>query len=314
MGNAPFFSVIIPTYNPPDLIFKTLESVLSQTFKDFEIVVVDDASPHDVRGKLARHLESGQLRYARNEKNGERAVTRNHGLRIARGQWATFLDHDDLMYTGCLQDAHSFIVAHPEFQFVHNLNQLIDPCGTPLRKYQVPLSRDPAWDLMNGNFLACIGSYIRRDAFEEIRFDESRELLSAEDYEYWLRLLAHTKKLGRIEKINSGIVEHSERTVHRMALERTVASARLTIEKVTSNAVLTGFYPPRYLKRFEAVRYLFIAMALEAAGEYSDAARHLLKAVTTDRSMLLFPLFLRSTLRLPYRAVTRQRSRPEQRT
>lgn len=305
MNDSPFFSIIVPTYNPPDLVFRTLDSVLDQSFRDYEILVIDDCSPQDVSVKLARYIQAGQIRYVRNERNAERAVTRNHGLREARGQWATFLDHDDLMYPSCLDEAHRFITSHPDIRFVHNLNELVDPLGKPLRKYRVSLTSDPAWDIVNGNFLACIGAYVRRDVFEKVQFDESIDLLWSEDYEYWLRVLAHTEKLGRIEKINSGIVEHPGRTVHRVALERTVRRAQYIIQKVRSDAACTGFYSETYLNRFEAISYLVVAMAFESAAQYGSSARFLLKTLGADLTVLFFPLYLRSVARMPYRAVTR---------
>jgi len=87
----PIFTVIVPTYERPELLAKTLDSVLAQTVEDFECLVVDDASPHP-----AEVPDDPRVRLLRLDENGGEPVARNAGLAAARGRFVTFVDDDDL--------------------------------------------------------------------------------------------------------------------------------------------------------------------------------------------------------------------------
>lgn len=89
----PNVSVIIPTYNRAELVAAAVQSVLRQTYRDFEIIVVDDGSTDDTEPRL-RRLD-GSVVYVKQDNAGVNAA-RNHGLRVARGEYIAFLDNDDL--------------------------------------------------------------------------------------------------------------------------------------------------------------------------------------------------------------------------
>ena len=89
----PMVSVIIPTYNRADLVSETIDSVLAQSYRDFEVIVVDDGSTDASGEVLARYGE--QIRVVLQENAGE-AVARNAGIRVASGEYVGFLDSDDI--------------------------------------------------------------------------------------------------------------------------------------------------------------------------------------------------------------------------
>jgi glycosyltransferase involved in cell wall biosynthesis len=90
----PLVSVIIPSYNREKLIMKAIGSVMRQTFNDFEILVIDDASTDDT-GEVIKNLNNEKIRYFRMERNGGQCIARNFGIRNARGRYIAFLDSDD---------------------------------------------------------------------------------------------------------------------------------------------------------------------------------------------------------------------------
>ncbi len=114
--NAPRVSILIPTYNRADLIGAAVDSVLAQTFQDFEIIVVDDGSTDGTADVLARYGE--RVQYLRIEHAGP-APARNAGFRAARGEYVCILDSDDLYYPHklALQVAH--LDAHPDTVMVY---------------------------------------------------------------------------------------------------------------------------------------------------------------------------------------------------
>lgn len=93
--SPPTVSVVIPTYGHGELVEATLDSVFAQSFRDFEIVVVNDGSPDDTADRLRPLAEAGRIRYVEQANQGQGAA-RNRGLREARGELIAFLDDDDL--------------------------------------------------------------------------------------------------------------------------------------------------------------------------------------------------------------------------
>ncbi|MFH1641175.1 MAG: glycosyltransferase [Candidatus Omnitrophota bacterium] len=87
-------SIIIPSYNRSKMLRRAIQSVLNQTYPDFELIVVDDASDDDTEGTV-RGLQDKRIRYIRHEKNRGGSAARNTGIRGASGEYIAFLDSDD---------------------------------------------------------------------------------------------------------------------------------------------------------------------------------------------------------------------------
>src|SRR3989338_1917877 len=102
--SAPFFSVILPVYNGERYLREAIGSVLSQTYRDWELILVDDAStdntPKIISELLAR---DPRIRSIRNPKNINCGPSNNEGIKIARGEWIARIDSDDRYYPGYLQ-------------------------------------------------------------------------------------------------------------------------------------------------------------------------------------------------------------------
>jgi glycosyltransferase involved in cell wall biosynthesis len=92
LSGKPKVSVIIPVYNSPDYVGQAVESVLSQTYRDCEIIVVDDGSTDNTRTALEPYLDHIQYVYQDNQGS---AAARNRGIRQAKGELIAFLDADD---------------------------------------------------------------------------------------------------------------------------------------------------------------------------------------------------------------------------
>ena len=110
MAEAPSISVIIATYNRARFLSETIQSVLSQRFRDFELIVVDDGSS-DETPKVLQSYE-GQIRSFRQDNRGPSAA-RNLGILHARGRWIAFQDSDDLSTPNHLESLVRFVASHP---------------------------------------------------------------------------------------------------------------------------------------------------------------------------------------------------------
>ena len=111
----PLISIIVPLYNKEKCILKTLESITSQNFDDYEIVVVDDGST-DNSVTLIRGLNNDKIRLFHKE-NGGPASARNYGVNNANGKWGLFLDADDILEPGALKILDSLVKKEPNCEF-----------------------------------------------------------------------------------------------------------------------------------------------------------------------------------------------------
>lgn len=123
-------SIIMPSYNTGRYISETIESVLAQTYINWELVIVDDCSTDDTDDVVKQFLEDNRIRYIKNEKNSGAAVSRNRALREARGKWIAFLDSDDLWEPEKLEKQISFMVRN-QYHFSYTSYCEIDDQSRP---------------------------------------------------------------------------------------------------------------------------------------------------------------------------------------
>ena len=115
----PRVSVIIPTYNRAGYLCESIESVLTQTYTDYEIIVVDDGSTDDTEEVLQLWIADGTIHYVWQENRGESAA-RNHGIELAIGEYIAFLDSDDLFMPTKLEEQVAYLDNHPEVGMAHS--------------------------------------------------------------------------------------------------------------------------------------------------------------------------------------------------
>lgn len=291
MNEYPFFSVVIPTYNRAAFIEATLRSVLSQTYSHYEVIVVDNCSTDNTKELLQPFISAGQIRFIEHDQNYERARSRNTGMSAARGDFVTLLDSDDFMYPNNLADAAEYARAHPDIRCFHNLYELVDSQRNVLRRYPMPSLKNQLNAIANGNFLTCIGVFIHREIYQSYQFDTRPELTGGEDWEFWLRVLAD-HKVGRIEKVNSGILQHGRRSINNQSLDSMEIGLEFLCAKLANDAHLSKVYRP-YLKRIRANSRLYLAILANTGGAFAEARKYLAKAVSIDRGLLANSRFWR---------------------
>jgi glycosyltransferase involved in cell wall biosynthesis len=291
MSNSPFFSIVIPTYNRSGLILKTLDSVFEQTFNNYEIIVVDNCSTDNTEEVLKPLIHACKIQFIKHDKNYERAVSRNTGMAAASGQFVTLLDSDDIMYPNNLIDAFSFVEKNPEVQLFHNFYELVNENGLSIYQYKFPSLKNPKKAIAKGNFLSCIGVFLSKEIYKKYRFDPAEVLQGIEDWEFWLRVLAD-HDIGRIEKINSGIVHHKGRSITKYALASYVEKKDYVLRKIKADSKLMDIYRP-YLNKFNASCYLLAATMANSANLFGEAKGYLFQALNADQGTLLSLRYLR---------------------
>lgn len=216
----PFFSVIIPTYNRLPLLKEALESVFSQTFTDYEIIVVDDGSTDGTLEMLRCYGKKIQLL---NQKNSGPGAARNLGASVAKGEYLAFLDSDDIWMPWALETASIAIIEndfpaivilkHQDFKQPRDLKEIIkeaviisaheDFLGASMRK--------------GYTILSCSTAVIKNKEFKGAGgFSEQK--INAEDLDLWMKL---SNSIGFVEVLTPvccGYRRHSESAVSNLEL------------------------------------------------------------------------------------------------
>lgn len=180
---SPKVSVIISAYNMAAYTAQAIESVLAQTFKDYELIVVDDGSTDNTRAVVNKYGEKVRYFY---KKNGGVASARNYGLGLSRGQYIALLDCDDLWLPDKLAETMKGFINNTGL--VYTNGYFIDSLGMITGSYQAPKISGPAINrLLVMNFILNPSVVIKKECFERLGlFNEA--LFFAADWDMWLRI------------------------------------------------------------------------------------------------------------------------------
>lgn len=126
-------SVIMPSWNTSNFIAESIQSVIDQTYENWELIIVDDCSTDNTDEVVAKFKDK-RIRYFKNEKNSGAALSRNRALREARGEWIAFLDSDDLWSPDKLEHQINFMNKHG-YTLSYTEYEKIDEESKPLRIY-----------------------------------------------------------------------------------------------------------------------------------------------------------------------------------
>lgn len=177
-------SVIMPTYNCGRFIRESIQSVLAQTYSQWELVVVDDCSTDDTESIVASFVDN-RIRYYRNEKNCGAAITRNRALREAKGQWIAFLDSDDLWLPTKLEEQIAFMERHRYAFSYHNYEE-IDEQGTNLGICVSGKQHVRKWDMYCCCWPGCLSVMYDAHIIGQIQIADIRK---NNDTAMWLQII-----------------------------------------------------------------------------------------------------------------------------
>jgi len=196
--NSPLVSVVIPAYNQAEFLVETIQSVLNQTYQNFEIIVVNDLST-DNTNEVMEKFTDPRIKYIVHEKNLRLPATRNTGMRASQGDIIALLDADDLFTPDKLQAHVDFLQAHPEIGVSYNARFELNHSSNTIRELWRPPLTVGLMDLALGFPFSPSDTVIRREwAFKVDLFNP--EMGSAEDTDFPCRLALAGCKFAGIDR------------------------------------------------------------------------------------------------------------------
>lgn len=198
--NRPLFSIIIPTYNHASLIGRCLDSVIAQTISDWEVIVINNFS-QDNTIEIVESYADHRIRLINNGNNGVIAVSRNKGISEASGEWICFLDSDDWWTPNKLEMCLPYL---DKYDYMYHDMEIVYKKVTRkkiLKGRSLDIDNPYTDMLLRGN--PCINSsaIVRHSVVKAVGIiDENKDLIAVEDFDYWLRIVQHTKKCKYIAK------------------------------------------------------------------------------------------------------------------
>ena len=198
----PAVSVVIPAYNAEQFVAETLDSVLSQTFTDFELIVVDDGSSDGTRRVLDEYARRDpRMRVHAMPANAGAIAARNTGVSLSTGEFLAAMDADDVCLPHRLERQVEFLRANPEVGVVGAYVRLIDDKGTPGAVKTYPSNAAlMAWSLLFYNCFAHPAVMMRRSVIEAANGYAAECKGGTEDFELFQRL-SHMVRLSTIEEV-----------------------------------------------------------------------------------------------------------------
>jgi glycosyltransferase involved in cell wall biosynthesis len=284
----PEVSVIIPTYNRAHLIREAIDSVLKQTYRDFEIIVVDDGSTDNTREVIDSYIDP-HIRYIYQENQGVSGAM-NTGILVSKAKYIAWLASDNVMLEESLQKQVDFMEQHPEIGFCYSQAYFMDEKGRPIwwrkaRGDKKSCVRDGKEEIMRLLFRGGSGpNMICRYCFDEVGlFDTS--LRVGEDIDMCLRL-SRKYSAGYIAEPMGKARIHSKSITGQKTLEELEGTQKAFVQHALQGLESEPDY--RFLRR-KAYFGLYCYLAEEAArgGKRMTGFRYILKALQACPELLL---------------------------
>lgn len=250
-------SIIMPSYNTAPYIRETIQSVLDQTYQNWELIIVDDCST-DNTDEVVASIKDDRIKYLKNERNSGAAVSRNRALREAKGRWIAFLDSDDLWMPEKLEKQISFMEKN-DYSFSYTNYEEIDVDGNSTGVKVTGPKKVTKTGMFNYCWLGCLTVMYDRDVIGLIQIEDIKK---NNDYAMWLKVCKKAdcylldEYLGKYRKGRAGSVStHSIKTMigwhYKLFRE---AEKQGTVRSIvnTGRNLVFGFYKKkRYVKHLQ---------------------------------------------------------------
>ena len=204
----PVFSIIIPTHNRAHMLPDIFKSIEESTFKNFEVILINDASKDNTKQVLKDYAKyKSNIIVLTNPKNLGMEGTRNRGIEFARGKYIGFMDDDDIFYKDWIEKNIEFFEKNPKVVATVPLrHNLVTP--------RTAQNNSPLSQILYGNVMGSSGAVIKKDFIDKHHIRFKKEFFGAEDYAFWHDILKNNGIVWRLPHflvaIRSGAVHSKE--------------------------------------------------------------------------------------------------------
>jgi len=186
-------SIMVLTYNRSNLLKETIDSILNQTFKDFEIIIVDNYSIDDTE-EVVKSYDDNRIKYFKNKNYGLLAVNRNFAIKQSSGEYIALCDDDDLWLPQKLEKQIEEFEKDEKIGIVFTNGYSFDDHGNEIKEGKSSSRYYSFEDLIMGNIITCCSVMFKKSVINDVGiFDESKEIFTGEDFEFWLRIVKKYK-------------------------------------------------------------------------------------------------------------------------
>ncbi len=275
----PEVSVIIPSYNRAKLVVETIESVLNQSFQDFEIIVVDDGST-DTTEKVVSNFP---IRYIKQENQGL-PNARNTGINASQGNYIAILDSDDCLLEGSLEKRVAVLEKYPRVGFTYSQMYIMDENSqiTGLHRLPIPVSgfrlkQKELHDLLYVNHIPASTVMIRRSCLDRVGMFNPTFIHGQEDLEMWVRLASIYDSFYIPEPLIKYRL-HSNRMTDHLDIHLFEDNHRQIIDSVLNNPEINQPFLPEHDKIYSHLNY-FLADVANMKRDMKTMRSYILKAL-----------------------------------
>jgi len=273
---CPTVSIIIPTYNRKSLLKHAIDSVLAQSYEDFELIIIDNYSTDGTEEMVKKYSDS-RLRFVKLERTGSVAASRNFGVQLSRATWIAFLDSDDWWTSEKLKVVSNWFLPNVDFIY-HPLRKVFQESNvTKAPKSKVVKLKKPIYIdlLLNGNEIGLSSVVMRKTVLEEAGYmREEPRFWAVEDYDTWLRVSKITENFKLIPQELGFYRVHDSNISSENSYEY--------VSKALSDHLL--LLNSSQLKRFDSLYYYKIARNLYNEKNYKDSLPYLIFVLKNGRA------------------------------
>jgi glycosyltransferase involved in cell wall biosynthesis len=300
---SPLISIVIPSYNQAKYIAYNLDSILAQTYSNFEVIFIDDGSKDNTAEILKSYSEKdSRIKYFY-QNNSERAVARSHGISKANGKYICLVDSDDTWLPHKLETQLAVMENDPEIILCYAPVNRIDPENKPLKnapRQQKGYSGLIYKHLLMRNFIPSVTPMIRASVLKNIG-EQVTDFIPYEDWDFWLRL-SRCGKFHHIKEALGNYRLHPQQSVQNVKASRIEEVTIKVLDANTQEFLLEHAECLNFLdlddKNFKALAqeayslaYLRIAYWYLVAGDSKTAQEKLKVSLNKNTLRLIDPRF-----------------------
>lgn len=278
------FSVVVPVYQAENFIKKAMDSVINQTFKDYELILVDNGATDNSYKIISDYIDKHpdyDIKCIRLEQNQGISGGRNAGIQSAKGEYISLLDADDIWMSNKLEKTAEAIKNNPSADVLWHYEMREDGNKKTVSKFREVNNSDAFVDLLtNGNCLSPTTVSVRTGLLRDAGGFDTKLDKGQEDYDCWLRLARNGAKFYLIkEPLSSWIVRGDSLSAkHEQHYQAVIEMLKSHYYELEEMGISKSTVEKMWKKR-ESQMYCFLGRELSLMGDTSNARKYYCKSI-----------------------------------